>query len=32
MKEVNQEDSIWKRIEFAESNFAKGYWFLKSSI
>ncbi len=25
MKEVNQEDSIWERIEFAQSYFAKGY-------
>ena len=25
MKEVNQEDNIWERIEFAQSYFAKGY-------
>ncbi|KKK91998.1 hypothetical protein LCGC14_2707350 [marine sediment metagenome] len=25
MSEVNYEDSIWERIEFAKSYFAKGY-------
>ena len=25
MEEVNYEDIIWERIEFAEENFAKGY-------
>ena len=24
-KEVNQEDTVWERIEFAQSYFAKGY-------